>query len=89
MSDHDKMMAFGHWLVAHQTQLHTELYSLSINRTMPLDAIRIKAGHLESCTFILQAFTDLYKGDLNKFMKDWLKQEPPPDDKESTDGTEV
>jgi hypothetical protein len=83
------MMAFGHWLVAHQTQLHTELYSLSINRTMPLDAIRIKAGHLESVTFILQAFTDLYKGDLNKFMKDWLKQEPTPEpeDKESTNDT--
>ncbi len=87
MSDHDKMMAFGNWLTQRGTQLQNELFSLSINVKAPVDAMRIKAGHFEATAHILAAFKDLYNGDLNKFMEEYLGQEPEEeDDKESTHG---
>lgn len=72
MSDLDKMMAFGSWLSQRRLAFQAELSALGIDRTKPIDAIRIKAGHLEAATIILQAFTELYNGDLGKFMKDYL-----------------
>lgn len=86
MSDLDKMMAFGSWLTARKLQLHSELFALSANRSMPVDAIRIKAGHLENTVQILDLFAELYKGDLQKFMEEHLGQAPEKEEKESTDG---
>ncbi len=87
MSDLDKMMAFGNWLTQRGQQLSSELYSLSINVKAPVDALRIKAGHVEATGHILAAFKDLYNGDLNKFMEEYLGQKPQEeDDKESTHG---
>ncbi len=86
MSDHDKMMAFGHWLASKRAQHTAELYSLSINRTAPIDSLRIKAGHIEATQHILEAFTSLYNGDINKFNEDYLGKKPEEDDKESKDG---
>jgi hypothetical protein len=87
MSDHDKMLAFGSWLTSKRLQLLSELYSLSINRDSPVDAIRIKAGHIECITQVLEVFKELYNGDLNKFMEEYLGQKPEEeDDKESIDG---
>jgi hypothetical protein len=85
MSELDKLVAFGQWLLIKQHQQQAELFSLSVNRTMPVDAIRIKAGHIEATQHILEAFTELYKGDLNKFKEERLGQKPEEDDKEPTD----
>jgi hypothetical protein len=86
MSDLDKMMAFGNWLTSRKAQLTMELYSLSLNTKLPIGTIRIKAGHLEATQHVLDAFKDLYNGDLNKFMEEYLGQAPEEEDKESTDG---
>lgn len=84
MSDLDKMMAFGSWLTAKKLQHGAELYSLSVNVKAPVDSLRIKAGHLEATQHILDAFTELYNGDLNKFMQEYLGQKSEEeDDKES------
>jgi hypothetical protein len=90
MSEHDKMMAFGHWLTNRVEQQRIELFSLSINRKAPIDAIRIKAGHIEDSVAILSVFTELYKGDLNKFNVDYLGAKPEKEEeKESADGPDV
>lgn len=84
MSELDKMMAFGSWLTQRQLQFQAELCSLAIDRTKPIDAVRIKAGHFEATTQILKAFTELYNGDIGKFLQEYLGQEP--EAEESTDG---
>lgn len=86
MSDLDKMRAFGSWLHVKKIQHSAELYSLSINTRVPIDALRIKAGHLEATQYILDAFSSLYNGDLNKFMTEYLEQQPEEEEKESSDG---
>lgn len=85
MSDHDKMMAFGTWLIQRGQALQADLHSLCINVNAPVDAIRVKAGHIEATGFVLQAFRELYHGDLNKFMEERLNQKPEEEDKESQD----
>lgn len=84
MSEHDKMMAFGHWLQLRRENLKNELVALATDRAKPVDAVRIKAGHIEDCTHVLVAFTELYNGELNKFMEGYLGQ-PPSEEEESTD----
>ena len=83
MSDHDKMMAFGHWLTLKKSQLHDELFQTSVNAQRPPAAIRVKAGHIEAYNQVLEVFTELYKGDVNKFMESYLGRAP---DKEESDG---
>lgn len=82
MSDLDKMRAFGHWLNLKKVQHGAELYSLSINTRVPIDALRIKAGHLEATQYILDAFSSLYNGDINKFMTEYLEQQPEEEDQD-------
>ncbi len=82
MSENDKLIAFGSWLTAKRVQHSAELYSLSINIKAPIDALRVKAGHVEATQHILDAFTELYKGDLNQFMREYLGQAPEGEDKE-------
>ena len=84
MSDLDKMMAFGNWLSQRRLVAQAELCSLGIDRTKPIDAIRIKAGHLEATTTILKAFTELYNGSLSKFMTEYLGV--PEEEEEESDG---
>lgn len=84
MSDHDKMMAFGIWLTERKAVLQAELCALAIDRTKPVDAIRIKAGHVENLAFVLERFTELYRGDLNKFREAYLGQSP--ESEEESDG---
>jgi hypothetical protein len=83
MSELDKLMAFGSWLQSKKIQHGAELYSLSVNTRCPLDAIRLKAGHLEATQHILDAFASLYNGDINKFMQEYLGQASEEEDKES------
>jgi hypothetical protein len=85
MTDQDKMMAFGSWLNSRIQQLQLELYALSVNSKVPVDSIRVKAGHMEAFGHVLAAFKDLYHGDINKFMQEYLGQQPEEDDKESKD----
>ena len=85
MSELDKMMAFGSWLTQRQAAFKSELCALGIDRTKPIDAIRIKAGHLEAATIILQAFTELYKGDLNKFLVEYMGQQPDEEEESEKD----
>lgn len=77
------MMAFCHWLDQRRLQFQAELCALSLDRTKPVDAIRIKAGHLECSQLVIQAFAELYNGDLTKFMQDYLGQAP---EEEESDG---
>jgi len=87
MSDHDKMMAFGHWLTARRDLLKNELFALSVDRNKPIDAIRIKAGHVEDCSAVLAAFTELYNSELKTFNREFLGIEPEKEEEESeTDG---
>lgn len=86
MSEQDKLMAFGTWLTTRKLTIASELYSLSLNTKIPVAAVRIKAGHLEALSHVLDAFTDLYKGDLNKFNTNYLGGTPEEEeDKESKD----
>lgn len=85
MSEHDKMMAFGSWLSTRKASVASELYQLSINASQPVDKIRVKAGHLEALQHVLEAFTDLYKGDLNKFMQEYLGQAPEEEEESNDD----
>jgi hypothetical protein len=82
MSDLDKMVAFGSWLSSKKVQHTAELYALSVNVKAPIDALRIKAGHVEATSHILEAFSSLYNGDINKFMREYLGQEPEEEEKE-------
>lgn len=79
MSDHDKMVAFGRWLISMQAKYSSELFDLSINRATPPAAIRIKAGHVEASGFILNAFRELYNGELDQFLKERLGIDPDDD----------
>ena len=76
MSDLDKMVVFGRWLTERGIMLQRDLYSLSVNAKAPIDAIRVKAGHVECTAHILAAFKDLYNGDLNKFTQEYLGETP-------------
>jgi hypothetical protein len=89
MSETDKLMAFGSWLSAKKIQHSNELYSLSLNTRLPVDNLRIKAGHLEATQHILEAFTLLYKQDLGKFMREYMGSDPDAEEKESKDGSNV
>ncbi len=86
MSDTDKMMAFGSWLTRRKLDLINELAQMSVNCKLPEGAIRVKGGAVEAVQHVLEAFTDLYKGDLNKFMVTYLGQAPE-EEEESTDGS--
>lgn len=90
MSENNKLMAFGSWLSAKKIQHSNELYSLTLNTKVPVDAIRLKAGHLEATQMILEAFTLLYKDPLNKFMVEYMGSKPTEEDEEeSKDGPNV
>lgn len=85
MSELDKMMAFGHWLSLKKQQLHSELFSAAVSRNHPESVIRVKAGHVEAFTQVLEAFSELYNGDLNKFMESYLGQEPEKEEESQED----
>lgn len=87
MSELDKMMAFGHWLSERRAQLNGELIQMSTQAKYPEASVRVKAGHVEAFSMVLIAFKDLYDGELNKFMKEYLGQEP--EDEEESDGADV
>lgn len=69
MSENDKLLAFGRFLVSMRAKQTAELYDHSINRLSPIDAIRIKAGQIEATGFILAAFKELYDGDVDEFLE--------------------
>lgn len=70
--EQEKLAAFGSWLTAKKIQFGGDLYQLSLNAKAPMDAIRIKAGHLEAANQILEAFSLLYKEPLEKFMVNYM-----------------
>ncbi len=83
MSDHDKMMAFGHWLTLRKDTILTELVQLSVNANHAEAKIRVKAGHLEGMQHVLEAFMDLYKHDVGRFNAMYLGV---PEEEEESDG---
>jgi len=85
MSENEKLMAFGSWLTSKKIQHSNELYSLSLNTKAPIDAVRLKAGHLEATQYVLDAFTILYKQDLKQFMREYMGSDP--DAEEESDGS--
>lgn len=86
MSELDKMLAFGAWLSSRKVQLQGELYALSVSARQPEASIRVKAGHLEAVTHVLDAFTILYRGDLNKFREQYLGEQLNDEEEELEDG---
>ena len=80
------MMAFGNWLAQRRLSFQAELSALAIDRTKPIDAIRVKAGHLEAATIMLKAFTELYNGSLSKWMEEYLGV---PEEDEEESGSDV
>lgn len=76
MSEQDKLMAFGKYLVERREQFKQELFMYSINGRQPEAAIRVKAGHVEATSIILDAFTSLYRGEIGKFEEDYLNSVP-------------
>jgi len=76
MSDRDRMVAFGTWLVSNKAQTAAEMYALSTNATATIDRIRIKAGHLEKIHQVYAAFCSLFDGDVNAFKRDYLGELP-------------
>lgn len=87
MSEHDKMMAFGHWLAERQAQARAELVQMGGSIKYPEAALRVKSGQIEAFDLTFTAFRDLYNGDLNKFMKQYLGRQLEGDDEEETDGS--
>ncbi len=65
-------------------QTLSELYAVSVSRLHTESVIRVKAGHVEAFTQALEAFKELYNGDLNKFMTEYRGQEP--EEEEESDG---
>jgi hypothetical protein len=86
MTENDKLIAFGSWLTAKKIQHGAELFSLSINVKAPVDAVRLKAGHLEATQHILEAFTTLYKQDINAFMREYMGSNPNEEEDKESDG---
>ena len=85
MSDFDKMVAFGHWLELKRVQMHNELFATAVSKLHPESVIRVKAGHVEAFTQVLETFRELYNGDLNKFMVDYLGQAPEEEEESDKD----
>lgn len=85
MSELDKMMAFGHWLNERRVQLGNELVQMSTSSKYPESAVRVKAGHVEAFNMVLAAFKELYDGDLNTFLKEYLGMTP--EEEEESDGS--
>ncbi len=69
MSDYDKMVIFGKFLTERAVILEAQLYSMCQDVKQPIDAVRLKYGHLENTKDILIAFAELYNGDINQFKK--------------------
>lgn len=69
------MMAFGAWLASRREQVRVELFVTSINSKQSPAAIRVKAGHVEALSHVLEAFTELYKGDVKAFRVQYLGEE--------------
>jgi hypothetical protein len=86
MSENEKLMAFGSWLTSKKIQHSNELYSLSLNVKAPIDAVRLKAGHLEATQYVLDAFTILYKQDLKQFMREYMGSDPDAEEESKEDG---
>jgi hypothetical protein len=72
MSEHYKMSAFGRYLTEGVIKYRTQLASECADVTKPIDTIRLRSGHLEAYTEILNVFTELYEGDLETFKKDYI-----------------
>lgn len=85
MSELDKMMAFGQWLTLRKSTVNSELFQLSVNANHTVDKIRVKAGHLEALQHVLEAFTELYNGDLNKFKEAHLGVKPESEEESQED----
>lgn len=84
-ADRSKMVTFGRWLTELATQKDAELYAVCGNIEHPLDKVRLKYGQSETTKFILEAFTELFQGELEEFKKsrflDYKEETDDPDTK--------
>jgi hypothetical protein len=83
MSDFDKMVIFGKYLTEGLIKNRDQLMSTCAQVNNTSDAIRLKYGHVEAYTEILNVFTELYEGDLEKFKEAYIegyKEEKEKDD---------
>ncbi len=68
-ADHTKMVTFGRWLTELSAQKDLELYATCGTVERPIDVIRLKYGQSEATKFILEAFVELFQGELEAFKK--------------------
>lgn len=86
MSEQDKLMAFGKYLVERREQHKHELFMMSISARHPEAAIRVKAGHVESVSSILEAFSRLYNSSVEEFAESYLNGAKKQGEEEESDG---
>jgi hypothetical protein len=73
MSDFDKMVIFGRYLTQGLIKYRDQLMSNCSDISKPIDAIRLRSGHVEAYTEILNVFTELYEGDIEKFKEAYIE----------------
>lgn len=84
-----KMAAFGKYLTMQVVRYREELHSVCANDKVGIETVKRKYGHLEAFTEVLNTFSELYNGDLEKFNVEYLNQKE--DSNETTrpaDGSE-
>jgi hypothetical protein len=73
MSDFDKMVIFGRYLTQGLIKYRDQLMSNCSDISKPIDAIRLRSCHVEAYTEILNVFTELYEGDIEKFKEAYIE----------------
>jgi hypothetical protein len=86
MSENDKMVIFGQYLAEGKLRNATMLMAVCQNTSRTVEDIRLKYGHLEAYTEILQAFSLLYNGDIKDFKKEYISEEEEEKEKKEDDG---
>lgn len=81
--DKSKLAAFGSWLTEQTIQREASVFAACADPKRNSDSIRLEYGKMEAYKFILQAFVELYQGELKDFRKNYLHLE---EETEESDG---
>lgn len=78
--DKSKMAAFGQWLTEQTVQREGSVFAACSDPKRNSDSIRLEYGKMEAYKYILQAFIELFQGELEDFRKNYLHLEETNDD---------
>jgi len=73
--DKSKMAAFGQWLTEQTIQREGSVFAVCADPKRNSDSIRLEYGKMEAYKYILQAFVELFQGELADFQKNYLNLE--------------